>query len=279
MMNKIALCLSLIFGVLTCSYAQSHLEDWSYDKNAVKQRKVIPHRYTGESHVKYHKRVHRVLDVREKKNRVMHWPRNPYYKIITDAAYKGSNADGGITTYTSDSLDYGSSYEVEELKNRGSYEFVTQTVGAFGDLEDTVINVQFKPEDIKKYRIMEDWIFDFKYSDFRAKIIAIAPLFELKASTGVSLGEDALFWAKYEDLRPIHVNQEVFNPFNDAARLSFDDWFEMRQFSSYIVKESNMWDLDIKYQEAFLDDPMAALLESEKIKNDLFIFEHDLWEY
>ena len=76
-----------------------------------------------------------------------------------------------------------------------------------------------------------------------------------------------------------NVNQEIFNPYNDAARLSFDDWFEMRMFSSYIVKESNVWDDDIKYYEENQDNPFASLLKSEAIKNDLFIFEHDLWEY
>ena len=35
----------------------------------------------------------------------------------------------------------------------------------------------------------------------------------------------------------------------------------------------------LKDKSAFSTDYTALLLESEKIKNDLFIFEHDLWEY
>ena len=88
-----------------------------------------------------------------------------------------------------------------------------------------------------------------------------------------------MFWVKMNDLRPILAQMEVFNAKNDAARLSFDDWFQMRQFNSFIVKESNMYDIDIKYFDEFKDDGIAALLESDRIKNDLFIFEHDLWEY
>jgi hypothetical protein len=61
--------------------------------------------------------------------------------------------------------------------------------------------------------------------------------------------------------------------------MSFDHWFQMRQFSSYIVKESNMYDLDIAGLEEFRDDGVEALLESDRIKNELFILEHDLWEY
>jgi hypothetical protein len=48
-----------------------------------------------------------------------------------------------------------------------------------------------------------------------------------------------------------------------------------RQFSSYVIKESNVFDREIAENYKGLD----ALLESEKIKERLFAFEHDLWEY
>ncbi len=275
------LVLLAIFANVEEGWAQSSYEDWTYPSTAVKERKVIPHRYIREANVKFYRRVHRVIDAREKQNLVMHWPRNPFYRVITDAAYKGEGAEGGIRAYRNDSLI--SFYTPDELKEKGGSEFVTTIQDwRYPDdpyaTKDTTLLIPFEPADIKKYRIMEDWVFDHTYSDFRATIIAIAPLFEQTAS-GISLGEVPLFWAKMADLREILVNQEVFNPYNDAARLSFDDFFEMRMFNSYIVKESNVWDMDIKYFEEFKDDGLAALLESERIKNDLFIFEHDLWEY
>jgi len=280
MIKKILLVSSFIFGLTLCASAQSEMEDWTYDKKAVKERKVIPHRYTREANVKYHKIIHRIIDVREKQNLPMHWPKNPFYDIIYNAATKPDNKGGTVTAYTSDSLENGGVYSEDDLKERGGYEFVTQIPDPDypGDYKDTVMIVEFEPEDLKKYRIMEDWIFDYNYSDFRARIIAIAPVFEQKAS-GVSVGEAPLFWVDMDELRSILVNHEIFNPFNDAARLSFDDWFEMRMFSSYIIKESNVWNYDIKYYEENEDNPFAALLMSEGIKNDLFIFEHDLWEY
>ena len=117
-----------------------------------------------------------------------------------------------------------------------------------------------------------------KYSDFRVRIVGIAPLYNVSAS-GIDLGEQPLFWIKMDDARKLLVNKEVFNPYNDLRTLSFDDWFEQRLFSSYIVKESNVFDTPIKDQEAFEDDGLSQLLESDRIKNDLFIFEHDNWEY
>jgi hypothetical protein len=46
-------------------------------------------------------------------------------------------------------------------------------------------------------------------------------------------------------------------------------------FSSYIVKESNVYDRSIQSYARGVD----ALLESERIKEELFTVEHDLWHY
>ncbi|MFA5492865.1 MAG: gliding motility protein GldN, partial [Bacteroidales bacterium] len=76
-------------------------------------------------------------------------------------------------------------------------------------------------------------------------------------------------------LRPYLVRYEYFNRKNDGQRLTYDDAFNKRMFGSYIIKESNVYDRYISSYTTGID----ALLESERIKNDIFIFEHDLWEY
>ena len=48
-----------------------------------------------------------------------------------------------------------------------------------------------------------------------------------------------------------------------------------RYFSSTVLKEENVYDRWINEYAVGLD----ALLEAERVKNDLFKFEHDLWEY
>ncbi|MCC6721444.1 MAG: gliding motility protein GldN [Bacteroidia bacterium] len=269
----------IIFAIVTLSIAYSsnaQYEDWTFPKQAVAERKVIPYRYIREANVKWAKRIDRVIDVREKMNKVMDWPRSPFYKVIHDNVMTGK-----LKPFRNDSLS--SIFTPEEILKRGTREFTTTVQDpAFPDdpsmTKDSTIIIPFDPSTIKKYRIMEDWIFDHNYSDFRAKIIAIAPLFK-PIFAGVELGEQPVYWVKMDDLRPIIVNIELFNSMNDAARLSFDDFFQMRMFSSYIVKESNMYDLDINLFEEFKDDGIATQLESDRIKNDLFILEHDLWQY
>ena len=80
----------------------------------------------------------------------------------------------------------------------------------------------------------------------------------------------------YPQLREILAKEQVVNDKNDAAPMTWFDLFEARFFSSYIYKESNTLDLRLIDQYA---DGVDRLLESEKIKMELFNFEHDLWTY
>lgn len=277
-MNRILVVLIAFMLVGVGANAQvSKFEDYTYPHTAVKERKAVPYRYIREANVKWSKRIHRIIDAREKQNKIMHWPRNPFYLIAWNSAMNGV-----VTAYRNDSLT--SIKTPEDIDKEISIESTVMVPNPDNpddpyDLVPQTVSEKYEPSKITKYRIMEDWIFDYNYSDFRARIIAIAPLWRPITESGIELGETALFWLKMDDLRPLLANEEVFNTKNDAARISFDHWFQMRQFNSYIVKESNMYDLDIAFYEEFRDDGVASLLESDRIKNDLFILEHDLWEY
>ena len=269
--------MTLLFAA-TASQAQvSKFEDYTYPHTAVKERKAVPYRYIREANVKWSKRIHRVIDVREKQNKVMHWPRNPFYLIVWNSVM-----DGEVSAYVNDSLT--SIITPEDISKAVSIETSVMVPNPDNpddpyDLIEQMVSETYEPSKIVKYRIMEDWIFDYNYSDFRARIIAIAPLWKPLTESGIELGEVPLYYVKMDDLRDKLSQEEVFNSRNDASRMSFDHWFQMRQFSSYIVKESNMYDIDIAMFEEFRDNGVEALLESDKIKNDLFILEHDLWEY
>ena len=49
----------------------------------------------------------------------------------------------------------------------------------------------------------------------------------------------------------------------------------MRYFASFIYKESNVYDRKIEDYLTGTD----LLMESERIKSDIFNWEHDLWQY
>jgi gliding motility associated protien GldN len=284
--KKFLWLLSFILGFLfignSSVYAQFEYQDFTYNKQAIKEKKVVPYPVLLERDVMFSRRIYRIIDTREKMNMVMKWPRNPLYRIIYEAAVKGYGG-APIPAYQNDSLT--SMRTPEEISKLGGYEETIQvpidSTDPNSELVDRVIRNEFRPEEIKRYCLMEDWIFDKQTSQFFIRIIAIAPMFVMKIP-GVAedkIKEQALFWVKWSDLRQVLVNQEIFNRHNDAMRFSYDDFFEQRVFSSYIIQEPNVFDNAISDFEEFSADKFAAILESEKIKNKLFEWEHDLWEW
>lgn len=257
-------------------YDATIYEDWTYEKAAVKQRTEIPYPYLREADVSYSKRIWRTIDTRQKQNLIMKWPKSHFGNMV----YKAVN-DGILTPYRSDSLM--SIYTPEEVMDLGVYRENQQVINPENpedpyDLIDTVISTPFDPLKIDKFYVMEDWIFDKKHSLFFARIIAIAPAYKPIAG-GIELPEQPLFWIYYPELRSVMINWEIFNRKNDASRISFDHWFEKRMFTSYIIKESNEYDYRLKDFPEFEDNGLGLLLKAEEIQNELFITEHDLWEY
>jgi len=256
----------------------SHYEPkWNYDPH-VSENVPVPYPYLREGDVKFRRRIWRVVDLRQKMNRDLTWPGNPLTRIIYDMALTGK-----IRPYKDDSLR--SWHTPEDVKKVGSYEVITQIQdwrypGDEFAVKDTQYWVNPDYDKIQKFMVMEDWIFDYKHSVFKPRIIAMAPMLKFKTSSGQDLGEYPMFWLKMDDLRPTFAKTEVFNRYNDAMRVTVDDFFNnLRLFDSYIVKHSNQFDRYISDMPEFKDDGIAALLESDRIKNDLFVFEHDLWEY
>ena len=144
-----------------------------------------------------------------------------------------------------------------------------------GEMIPVVQEIKLESRDIKRYWIKEDWIFDKQRSTMDIRIIGIAPCKESKGEDGESRGYAPLFWLYYPECRYVFANWEAFNRENDAERRSFEDLFWKRQFSSYITKWSNVYDRTINVYVTGLD----ALLEGEEIKQQLFEFEHDLWNF
>lgn len=243
----------------------------------VDQNEPIAYPYLREADVKFKRRVWRRIDTRQKLNKSFTWPKNPVTQIIYEAATKGL-----VRAWWTDSLDR--MMTPEDAYKAGSKIVITQKQNWRNpedpeDLIDTAYPDLFRWDRIVRFEIMEDWIFDYKHSELRPRIIAIAPLYEEKFPNGMTY-ELPLFWIKMNDLRPTLAKSEVYNRYNDVMRISWDDLFNnYRLFDSYIVKQTDWDDKYIKDKVEFQQDGVGALLEGENIKNDLFIFEHDLWEY
>ena len=143
------------------------------------------------------------------------------------------------------------------------------------DFFDTLIVKHFRSTDVKRFRVKEDWFFDKQRSVMEVRIIGICPITEVFDAKGDFRGFQQLFWIYFPEARPVFARSEVFNRFNGAAKMTYDDFFWKRMFSSYIYKEDNVYDRRIAEYATGID----AMLESERIKQDLFNFEQNLWEY
>jgi gliding motility associated protien GldN len=238
---------------------------------------VTPWQPIREADVLWKKRVWREIDTRQKQNFAFRYPGDDesgggmYIEILMDAIKRGK-----ITAFSDDRFTAPLSYDdvINVLVGKPDTVYVEM---ANGDTEMRIINKTFNPEDITKYRMKEDWIFDRNLGRMVVRIIGIAPYLDRKNEDGTPRLSLPLFWLHYNDLRTTNVRYEVYNPENDVNRITWDDFFEKRLFSSYVVKSTinNPLQDDIKTYKSGVD----RLYESEEIKNKLFNKEHDMWVY
>lgn len=271
--GKIVFTAALLLMFAAGAFAQEPL-DGAWVKTTTKEKDVIPYDYIREADVFWAKRIWRVIDVREKMNLPFKYPQQPLIEILHVAAKNGE-----ITVYdpsVTDADQFKQVMSVDEVKKLGTRVDTVMQINPVTLEEEQVIQKNDLTWDkIVKYRVKEDWFFDEETSTMMCRIIGIAPIMEDFDASGNYRGDMTMYWVYYPDLRPILAKYEVFNPKNDAVRMSWEDLFEARLFESYIYKESNVHDRNISEYATGID----PLLESDRIKNELFVYEHDLWNY
>lgn len=136
--------------------------------------------------------------------------------------------------------------------------------------------IWYTSKDIIQYRLKEDWFFDKQRSVLDVRIIGLAPVRYDKSPDGTIEGTRTMFWLYFPtDCRYVFNNYFAYNDKNGARWMSFDDYFMKRRFSSFIIKEENNYDRNIDKYRVGVD----ALLESQKITEEIRNIEHDVWQY
>lgn len=234
-----------------------------------------------EADVLFSKREWRIIDLREKNNKIAAWPKNPVTRIL----YEGVRT-GQLKAYKTDSLK--AFYNIEVFMNRGfEVEYVETPIDPNDPTItrlDTIIT-PFDPErGIKQLLVMEDWYFDKKLGTMIPRIIAIAPLYRARVA-GIDLGLQPLCWLRFEDryekekdVRDLLVNQYMFNAQNSHSKFSYDDWFRQRLFTSYVIKTSNMHDNSILQDPTYRKSGLEALIEAERIKQQNYEQDANMFE-
>lgn len=257
--------------------------DGIYRPEHTLERRVIPYAPLREADIMWLKRVWRRIDLREKINHTMYFPEKPAQgrKSLFDVIKDAILYDGTLTAYDPGALGdddmFTKRMTTDEVRGLLVRKDTTYTEDIYtGEMKPEIVVIETKSTDVKWYEIKEEWFFDRQRSVMDVRIIGICPMKANKDDlTGEFRGLQKLFWIYYPEARYVFVKSEVFNRANDVERRTYEDIFWKRQFGSFIVKESNVYNRSISQYKKGLD----ALLEAEQIKTNITNMEHDLWSY
>ncbi|MZQ80480.1 MAG: gliding motility protein GldN, partial [Bacteroidales bacterium] len=229
-----------------------------------------------------------IIDLREKMNLNLYYPslkydadENRFKSEMSDGRMNFSGIllneilSGRVPATDGDAMTVPTTYnDIAAKMNRDT--LTIAVVGADGLEHDSTVTNMENPSDIKQLMLLEEWFFDKKHSRLDVRIIGICPIYMGYDPITSRLVKRRLFWIRYEDVRQALAASEAFNSFNDAQRISFEDLMLQRRFSGYIVAESNVYD-DRSINQYKMGS--SQIFEAERIKNEIFNFEQDLWEY
>lgn len=258
-------------------------QDNAYDKSTLTQRTPLVYEHLRYDDAFFSEKVWRELDLREKMNKpfvyesmedngsqifvnmIMRAVMNGEIEAFADDRFTTKMSKDAIQQAVAGSLDTVPKYDVKQIDKVIGY---------------VVTRKSFDPKDITKLRLKEEWVFDREASRMFVRILGIGLLkTEYFPNTNKERGTSSLLWVYYPDLRPLLVRAEVYNPKNMGQnRMTWEELFENRMFSSYIVK-STLDNPQNKLIRNYIKDPILQLLEGENIKEKIFNFEQDLWSY
>jgi len=263
--------------------------DAAVERNLVKSRTPLAYEHIREDDAWYRERVWREIDIREKMNLSFRYKADDdngnqrFLNILLTAIKKGDvtvfdpTVDDRFTTpMTIQRVGEVISGKCDSVS---VIDWEKDPTGSKGIFKDSVVCKEFNPDEIVKFRLKEEWVFDKESSKMYVRILGIAPVKSfIDEASGTVLGESPMFWVYYPDLRPILALYEVYNGKNFGAKMSWEELFESRYFTSYIIKSSieNPYDYFIK---SYIKDDILRLLEGENLKTKIFNFEQGLWSY
>jgi len=275
----------LVGLIIMGSFSQSKAQTTPtsiYSKDHTKNERPIPYAHIREADVIFSKLVWRVINLREKMNQPMYYPTTPMddrYSLIDLFMFGIENE--GLTAYDTDDDEFTTPLTIEDIRDKfgAGVDTVRQQNRETGLMETKIVPRTMSTNEVTKYLVKEQWLFDKQSSTLQVRIIGLCPIREYvkEGDEGTDgLRKKLMFWIFFPEARQLLATHEVFNPFNDARRFSYDDLFMKRRFSSYITQVSNVHD------NRSIDSytvGLQTMLESEKIKNDILNMEHDFWEY
>ncbi|MCP4522572.1 MAG: gliding motility protein GldN [Cytophagales bacterium] len=282
MRKLVVFLMSALLG-MSLAFAQLHIQD-DDGYNHLSTKRI------HESDIMYKKTVYRKLDLRELQNQPLFSEGKWISKLVIDAVLADK-----LTPYATDSLDAGAKLSKEDfikaitLPDMGDTgdddECECEEYDDNGDCtcEDASADAgaeYYFPKTLYQMEIKEDLIFDKQRSVMYYDILALTFVVPADNPDNIKGIEIPIASFSYKELvdKVFPNNQDAvwYNPQNDAMHHNLADAFELRMFSSYIVKVSNAED---NYLEDIYGNPKTGIMASQWKAFELLEFEHNLWEF
>jgi gliding motility associated protien GldN len=261
-----------------------------YTKENIASKKPIPYAYVREADVLYDKTVWRMIDLREKRNMPLYYPTaNIGSRVnLTNLLLKGVDT-GELTAYDASDAnnEFVRALTKEEIDQRfGAKHDTIQVPDADGNMisQERVLGRQ--TDQVKLIMIKEKVYFDKKHSVMNRQVIGICPIrVYSRGDESGGGGEDGgaaevqkmqTMWIYMPEARPILSRHPIFNRFNDAQNQSFDDFFMQNRYDGHIYQISNVYNNRTIAEYA---SGLDVMYEAQRIENEIFDWEQDLWEY
>ncbi len=260
----------------------------------------ISYVYQRNADVMYYHTIWRQIDLREKMNHPLYFPQETrgtwrsMAQVIFDALdVQNTERTDALPIYSDEYCTLPMSREdvkasLVEIKHTEQID--PETYEVIGEIE---YPEPFTASQVLLYRVKEIWFFDKKRSLLDVRILELEPMIEYEKETnageprpgeeeeeavGAIKTKKRVGYILYDELRPYLAQQEVYNPKNNAQRVSLDDLMTWkREFSSYIYQEQNVYN-DRQIDE-YMSNARDQRIESERITEKIRKFEHDLWEF
>ncbi len=281
MKKLVAFLIGSIIGVsaVTAQDANSETSD-GYNDLSIKR--------IHESDIMYKKTVIRALDLRELQNLPLFSQSKQITKLIIEAVQAGI-----LTPYSSDSLtkkltkdEFMKKIELPSTEAPGGddegdgFDDFDGEGGGEEAAAEPASNYFF-PQDLYQMEIKEDLIFDKQrsvlYYDIQAFTFKV-PADHPDNIKGIEIPIASFSYKELvEKVFPNNPDAIWYNPMNDSEHHNLADAFELRLFSSYIIKVSNPNDEYLT--DTYGGDPKTGIMASQWKAFELLEYEHNLWEF
>jgi gliding motility associated protien GldN len=236
------------------------------------------------SDIMWKKTLIRAIDLREKQNKPLFSKNKEITRLLMDAVAKGD-----VTLYANDSLDR--KITIDEFNENmkipveGGELTPEEREIALANGDSSVLQSggpsYYFPTDLYQMEIKEDLIFDKQRSRMYYDLLAITMYVPADHPQNVKGIQQTIASFSYKELveKVFKDNPKAvwFNVQNDQQHKNLADAFDLRLFSSYIIKVSNPSDAYLV--DIYGGDQIKGIMASQWAAFELLEYEHNLWEF